>query len=43
MTIFLEEWLKRIPDFRLKPGFAAEGITGGVTALKALELEWDPT
>ena len=43
LTIFLEEWLKRIPDFRLKPGFAPEGITGGVTALKALELEWDPT
>ena len=41
LAIFLEEWLKRIPDFRLKDGFTPEGITGGVTALHSLELQWD--
>ena len=29
LKIFLEEWLKRIPDFRIKPGDDAAGEGGG--------------
>lgn len=41
MKIFLEEWLKRIPDFRIKPG-ATVGVRAGVNAtLFELPLEWE--
>ena len=41
LKIFLEEWLKRIPDFRIKPG-ATPGVRAGVNAtLYSLPLVWD--
>lgn len=41
LKIFVEEWLKRIPDFRIKPGEAA-GIRAGVNAtIYSLPLTWD--
>jgi cytochrome P450 len=41
MKIFIEEWLKRIPDFRIKPG-AQVGVRAGVNAtLFSLPLQWD--
>jgi cytochrome P450 len=41
MKIFLEEWLKRIPEFRIKPGDTV-GLRAGVNAsLYYLPLEWD--
>jgi cytochrome P450 len=41
MKIFIEEWLKRIPDFRIKPG-AEVGVRAGVNAtLFSLPLQWD--
>lgn len=41
MKIFIEEWLKRIPDFRIKPG-ATVGVRSGVNAtLFSLPLVWD--
>ncbi|MEO8804439.1 MAG: cytochrome P450 [Burkholderiaceae bacterium] len=41
LKIFLEEWLKRIPDFRIKPD-ATPGVRAGVNAtLYSLPLMWD--
>jgi len=41
LRIFLEEWLKRIPDFSIKPG-ATVGIRAGVNAtVFALPLVWE--
>jgi cytochrome P450 len=40
LRIFLEEWLKRIPPFRLAPDFHAEARGGPVMALEHLELRW---
>jgi cytochrome P450 len=41
MKIFLEEWLKRIPDFKIKPG-ATCGVRAGVNAtLFDLPLVWE--
>ena len=41
LKIFLEEWLKRIPDFRVKPGAAVLTSCGMVNGLLQLPLEWD--
>jgi cytochrome P450 len=41
MRVFLEEWLKRIPDFRLKPGSVPRTVSGMVNGLQSLELVWD--
>ncbi|MFT3754475.1 MAG: cytochrome P450 [Pseudoxanthomonas sp.] len=41
IRIFIEEWLKRIPDFRIKTGFEVQTSGGMVNGLHALELEWD--
>lgn len=42
IRVFLEEWVKRIPKFQVKPGHKIE-ITGGTTWLpSALPLVWDP-
>jgi cytochrome P450 len=41
LKIFLEEWLKRIPDFRVKPGAAVRTSCGMVNGLLDLPLEWD--
>lgn len=42
IRIFLEEWLKRIPDFRLVPGSLPRVTTGLVNSVEYLHLEWDP-
>jgi cytochrome P450 len=38
--IFTEEWIKRIPRFRVKPGFKPTFRPGMVMSIKALQLEW---
>ena len=38
---FLEEWLPRMPDFRVKEGVDLVVETGMVIALQSLPLEWD--
>jgi len=41
LKIFLEEWLKRIPDFRVKPG-ETPGVRAGVNAtIYSLPLVWE--
>jgi cytochrome P450 len=42
LKIFLQEWLKRIPDFWIKPGTRPVFTTGVVNALTELHLEWNP-
>jgi len=41
VTIFIEEWLKRIPDFSVKPGTRAIAATGNVNGVLSLQLVWD--
>lgn len=41
MRVLAEEWIKRIPSFRLKPGVKAHSRVGTVMALERLPLEWD--
>lgn len=41
VRIFLEEWLKRIPDFRLKPQQHLRIDPGMVLAMPSLRIEWD--
>ncbi len=41
MRILTEEWVKRIPSFRVKPGVKARSRVGTVMALEDLPLEWD--
>ena len=41
LKIFLEEWLKRIPEFRLKPG-TTPGVRAGINAtIYSLPLVWE--
>lgn len=40
VTIALEEWLKRIPDFSIAPGAKIKALGGGVVALESLPLVW---
>jgi cytochrome P450 len=40
LAIFLEEWLRRIPDFALAPGSTPVFSTGFVTSIAALDLVW---
>ncbi|MBW8753475.1 MAG: cytochrome P450 [Sphingomonadales bacterium] len=40
IRIGLEEWLKRIPDFSVKPGTEIEYRPGGVVGPEFLPLEW---
>jgi cytochrome P450 len=40
IRIGLQEWLRRIPDFDLKPGFTAEFRPGGVVGPEHLPLVW---
>lgn len=40
MRILTEEWLKRIPSFRMKAGAKAHNRAGLVMALEQLPLEW---
>jgi cytochrome P450 len=41
LRAFLQEWLKRIPDFRVKPGTAPRYETGFLRSMRELHLEWD--
>ncbi len=41
ITIFLQEWLARIPDFRIKPGTRPDVVTGLINGISNLQLEWD--
>lgn len=41
IRILTEEWLKRIPGFRLKPNEQTPSRVGTVMALERLPLEWD--
>lgn len=41
--IFLQEWLRLIPDFSVKPGRQPEQITGVVCSFERLELAWPAT
>lgn len=40
LRIFLEEWLKRIPDFAIKPGTSPKVSARSVATLTSLELVW---
>ena len=42
LKIFLQEWLKRIPDFAIAPDTAPVFTTGFVTGLTELKLVWTP-
>ena len=41
LRLFLEEWLKRIPDFRVKAGTAIQLRTGITMAYQQLPIEWN--
>ncbi len=41
VIVTLQEWLKRIPQFRLKAGAAPVYYSGIVAAVKNVPLEWD--
>jgi cytochrome P450 len=41
LRIFIEEWLKRIPDFRVKPGATIQYRPGINIAYDQLPLEWN--
>ena len=40
LRVFLEEWLRRIPSFRLKPGTEPSYETGFLRAMNSMHLEW---
>jgi cytochrome P450 len=40
LRVFLEEWLKRIPDFSLKPGDPPVTASGAVAGMMRLPLVW---
>ena len=42
MKAFIEEWLKRIPEFTLKPGVDPVFHAGTVATVGELWLSWDP-
>jgi cytochrome P450 len=41
IKVFMEEWLKRIPDFRIKPGDKPKLESGLVNCVHYLPLVWD--
>ena len=41
LRIFLEEWLRLIPDFRLDPDYRPVTRMGGVNGVETLRLLWD--
>ena len=41
LKIILEEWLARIPEFRLAEGESLSYLSGIVSAVSPFELEWD--
>lgn len=40
LRVFLQEWLKRIPEFRVKPGTKPVLVTGQVNGILELQLVW---
>ena len=40
VRIFLEEWLARIPDFRIAPGTTPRFVSGLTNAVRHLDLCW---
>lgn len=42
LRVFLQEWLKRIPDFSVKPGATIRVRVGSANALESLPLIWTP-
>jgi cytochrome P450 len=42
ISVFLDEWLQRIPDFTLKPGVKPGMASGHVNGVTRLDLVWDP-
>ena len=40
LRVFLEEWLRRIPDFELKPGTSGAALSGYVIGIPRLQLVW---
>jgi hypothetical protein len=40
MKVFLEEWLQRIPEFRVKPGEHVTYLPGIVNCIGRLPLSW---
>jgi cytochrome P450 len=40
LKIFLEEWLRRIPEFSIKPGEHPVTLSGNVSGVKHLPLVW---
>lgn len=40
LRIFLDEWLKRIPDFAIRPGTAPKVSARSVATITSLELVW---
>ncbi|WP_068071583.1 cytochrome P450 [Novosphingobium lentum] len=40
LTATLEEWLKRIPEFSVKPGTEPTYVTGFLRSMRSLELVW---
>ena len=41
LRIFLEEWLARVPDFRIKPGAQPVTSSGMVNGVLSLPLTWE--
>lgn len=41
IKVFLEEWLTRIPEFRLVPDTAVPMAAGLISSILELQLEWD--
>lgn len=41
VMVTIEEWLKRIPEFRMKPGTNPRYFAGIVAAVQNVQLEWD--
>ena len=42
IRIFMEEWLRRIPEFALDPADPPVGMSGAVIGIHRLPLVWDP-
>ena len=42
LVIFLEEWLKAVPDFRVPEGRRPVTRGGNILAVRSLPLEWSP-
>ena len=40
LSTTLEEWLRRIPEFRVKPGTEPTHVTGFLRSMRSLYLEW---